>query len=463
MSSNTQRILGINTFFDSISYKGFVNDSFRSHISFMDFDAVIIDTCCLAHEYEADYPTTYHGKRMISKDDSHRMVEEFSLMKKQIEEVLRQGKNVFILMTTNEPCFVYTGRTEFSGTGKNARASNIVNEFDPFSFLPIKLKPTMVSGENFNICCQAPYASFFQTTKDIISYDAYFEASEKELLLTIPNSNKVIAAVFEYEKGRIIVLPYPYNEEYFETEKEWKKSAKRYLDALFELNHALLSTADYESLPLWSEGVKILNEKEEETNLEKDQKKLQSLKNKIEKHKEQIRKIQKKKLLITSSGTPLEEIVKEVLQELSFTLRPSKIGRSDVVASYGKTDIVAEIKGVTKSAAEKHAAQLEKWVSEFIEENNHAPKPLLIVNGYCDTPLTERTEEVFPNQMLKYSEAREHALITTTQLLCLYTEIKKDPSCAESRIKELLSCVGKYQRYLDYDNYLLIEPNKENP
>ena len=172
--------------------------------------------------------------------------------------------------------------------------------------------------------------------------------------------------------------------------------------------------------------------------------------------------IRKKKILITASGTPLEEVVQETLQEIGFTLSETEVGRSDIIASYNGTDIVAEIKGVSKSAAEKHAAQLEKWVAQFIEEKEHAPKPILIVNGYCDTPLVERVDDTFPNQMLKYCEARGQALITTTQLLCLYIEIKKKPTCAEERIAELLSCVGKYQRYLDYDKYIKLEQNEEN-
>ena len=57
-------------------------------------------------------------------------------------------------------------------------------------------------------------------------------------------------------------------------------------------------------------------------------------------------------------------------------------GRSDIIAKYGEVAIVAEIKGVTKSAAEKHAAQLEKWVAQYIEENEVSPKGMLIVNGF---------------------------------------------------------------------------------
>ena len=109
---------------------------------------------------------------------------------------------------------------------------------------------------------------------------------------------------------------------------------------------------------------------------------------------------------------------------------------------------------MTKSAAEKHAAQLEKWVALFIEENEKTPKPLLIVNGYCDLPVTERTEDVFPKQMLKYCKARAHALISTTQLLCLFIEIKNNPECKKERIKELLNTEGIYNRYTNIGEYL---------
>lgn len=160
------------------------------------------------------------------------------------------------------------------------------------------------------------------------------------------------------------------------------------------------------------------------------------------------------KEMLTSSGTTLEEIVKQVLDELGFTILEAEKGRSDIIAKYGEVAIVAEIKGVTKSAAEKHAAQLEKWVAQYIEENEVSPKGMLIVNGFCDMPLNERLEDVFPQQMLKYCVSRGHVLLTSTQLLCLYIEVCKNPICKEERITELLSCVGKYERYREIKDYL---------
>ena len=172
--SKPPRILGINTNFESLDYKGFVEVSFRTDVSFMDYDAVVISTGYLAQNYHTDYPATFEGKRMISKDDSHLMIEEFARTKEQMIEVLKQGKNIFILLDKNEKCFIHTGKTEYSGTGKNARGTNIVTSFDVFSFLPININATLVSGDEFNIACQPPYSTFFQSTRDMLYYNAYF-------------------------------------------------------------------------------------------------------------------------------------------------------------------------------------------------------------------------------------------------------------------------------------------------
>lgn len=461
MNPNKPKILGINTGFNSIDYDGFIKASFRDPTSFMDYDAILIDTSFLAQEYGEAYPNTYQGKRMISKDESRRMEEEFLRTKMQIIDFLKQGKNVFVSMATNENCFIYTGKTEYSGTGKNARTTNIVTEFNVFSFLPIDINPTMVSGKDFNIVCQPPYSKFFQEIRDMVYYDAYFEVPKKSALLMVPNSDKAISAVFEVEQGKIIILPYPYDERFYKNKQEWNKAGKRYLKALFELNNILNSRADSYSLPLWSESIKLPNEEAEELKLKKELEKLRKLENKINKHQELIKNIKRKKILVTASDTPLEEIVKETLQEMGFVLSQTEIGRSDIIASYNGIDVVAEVKGVSKSAAEKHAAQLEKWVAQFIEEREYSPRALLIVNGYCDIPLDKRMEDVFPQQMLKYCEAREHTLITTTQLLCLYIDIKNSPDCAEERIAEMLSCVGKYQRYQDFEKYLKLAEEEE--
>lgn len=407
MTSRAQTILGVNTNFGSLKYKGLTECRFGSNASFLDYDAVVIETSSLARQFDRGFSDPFNGKLCLSQNESFQMKNAFVQTKAQIIEVLKQGKTVFILLANNENCYVHTGHQDFSGTGKNARTTNFVEPFDVFSFLPIPFRATMVIGKKYDIVCQPPYSSFFQKTQDLFYYDAYFTATKKSTLLMIPKSDKAISAVYEYGTGKIVVLPRPYARENYKTEDGWKEYGKVYLDALFELNHALRSGTEEFVLPSWTNGIKLPNEQAEETRLVQEETKLRSIEAAIQKRKEQIQRIRRKKMLLAASGTPLEEAVKETLQGIGFSLYEAEPGRSDVIASYDGVDVVAEIKGVSKSAAEKHASQLEKWVSQFIGENEQKPKPkaILIVNGYCDTPLSERTEEVFPDQMLEYSTA----------------------------------------------------------
>lgn len=449
-----RKILGLNTAFADLEYDGFHENQFSASISLLDYDAVVIDVGFLVENSYGTDSRTYENKALLSDYASHQIVEDFSIIREQIIELLKQGRNLFLLMGKNEDCYIYTGKKEFSGTGKNARQTNIIRAFDTYSFLPIAIEVTHVYGREISICCNSPYRDFLKQTADSSQYASYFSSREQSTVLArIKGTDKVIAAVIPYEKGKIICLPQPFYEDEYTKPEYWEEYGKQYLDSLFELNEQLnISDEDF-TLPEWAKGMCILGEKGEIAKQTEIEKAIEDLQAKFIDQKHYIEEIQKYKLLLTASGGLLEEITKKVLDELGFSILDTEKGRSDIIAKYGDIGIVAEIKGVSKSAAEKHAAQLEKWVSQYIEENEDSPKALLIVNGFCDIPVAERTEEVFPHQMLKYCEARGHTLITTTQLLCLYIESRRNPTCKDDRVNELLSCVGRYERYHDICEY----------
>lgn len=448
-----QRIIGINTHFEALKYNGFDEYKLSDSISLLDYDAAVINSDELSHHYYSD--ESYENKMLLTNRYSKQIQDDFSIIRDQLIEMLEQGKNIFILVGHNENCFIYTGEKKFSGTGRNTVITNSVSEFDMYSFLPVKVEATHIYGDQVEICCKNPYADFFKKAKDSFQYSAFIAINESDSLLKIKGSSKTVSAVIKYGKGRIIFLPSPYME--YERDDEYEKYSYIYLDALFELNKRLSFNENEYVLPDWTNGFSILNEKEELDCLEKNKQKLDKLSCLIEKQQKAIKNIQRYKTMLTTSGSQLEGIVKDVLFELGFTLIESEPGRSDIIAKYNNIDVVAEIKGVTKSAAEKHAAQLEKWVAQFIEENNRQPKPLLIVNGFCDTPILDRDEDVFPAQMLKYSMARNHILVDTTQLLCLYIETKNNPSVRQDRITELLSTIGIYKKYKDLREFILFK------
>ena len=450
-----KKIVGINTCFELLEYENFDEYGFSARISLLDYDAIVINTDFLIHRYTSSSVDSFQNKACLSEYNSAQIVEDFNKIKGQIEELLKQGRNVFVLMGNNDNCYIYTGEKQYSGTGRNARQTNIVREFDSYSFLPVKLKVTEVVGEQIDICCSSPYREFFTNTRDCYYYASYFSVAENSMILgKIKGTDKAVAAVIPYGSGKIVLLPKIYEEEEYHTKDTWKENGKKYLDSLFELNRRLSISDEEMDLPEWVNKIYILDEKAKLKKQNTIENKIAKLQEDLENERAAIQEVQKYKLLLTSSGSVLEEIVKQVLTELGFALLEAEKGRSDIVAKYGENAIVAEVKGVTKSAAEKHAAQLEKWVAQYVEENEVLPKGMLIVNGFCDTPLNERLEDVFPKQMLKYCVARGHVLLTSTQLLCLYIEVCKNPACKDERITELLSCVGKYERYRETKEYL---------
>jgi len=107
---------------------------------------------------------------------------------------------------------------------------------------------------------------------------------------------------------------------------------------------------------------------------------------------------------------------------------------------------VVEVKGIIGSAAEKHAAQLEKWVSEYYASSGKKPKGILVVNAFRNIPLQNRDETVFPDQMLPYCEHREHCLLTGLQLLGLYLACVDEPSEADDIINNIFETKGVFLR-----------------
>ena len=80
-------------------------------------------------------------------------------------------------------------------------------------------------------------------------------------------------------------------------------------------------------------------------------------------------------------------------------------------------------------------------------ETGIKPKGVLLVNAFRNKPLRERTELVFPKQMLDYSISREHCLISSVQFLCLFIECKKNKKSKDKIIQEFLNTTGVYSKY----------------
>lgn len=147
------------------------------------------------------------------------------------------------------------------------------------------------------------------------------------------------------------------------------------------------------------------------------------------------------KLLVVGTGTPFEEAAAGALTQLGFELQPTIPGRTDLRGSRGNATIVAETKGLTKSAAESHCAQLEKWIAEDLEAGRRS-KGILIVNAHLNEAPLRRTNPTFPDQMLRYAEMRNHCLVSGMQLLTIARTALAEPERTGELSDLLLTTTG---------------------
>lgn len=439
---NEKRIVGINTNYpieitDKLPF--FTQINFNETTSLYDYDAVLINSFIHFSGTIAQRYSLQQGL-CINHEIAYQYAIIFTNLRKQLKDLLIQGKNIYVIVNQNDEYYYkYNYRR---------------HDFNILGYLPQTITYEVLKGKEFNIERTEPYFSFFSSLRDILSYKNVIQCDSIKKILTIKNTEKCIGGVFNYENGKIIFIPalkeLSLQDQILKTinKEEYDEDSHEIilLHAIQDLENKLSAELE-DALPEWTNDFDILNEAELKNEISEIENEISTLKQKLENKTQSLSCVQEYKYLLTTSGKTLEKIVTRVLKEIGFTLFETEENRTDVIAKYKNRDVVFEIKGVKHSAAEKNAAQLEKWVSEFISVNNKIPKAVLIVNGYYEVPITERNEPIFPNQMLKFSKDREHCLLSTYQLLKLFIEIKQHPEKSEDLIKELLNTVGIYDKY----------------
>lgn len=439
--------------FSHMNFKNIDLISFNSYNSLLDYDIVIIDLGGISLEYTSE--KNYAGKRLLTEHNSFEFMDDFNRRKEELKDLLALGKTLYVMLPLGASFYIYTGKNEYSGTGRNRQTTNIVHELNILNILPIKLDVTTGFGSKLTYSTDSPYKSLFEIKGMEYYYNAYFSSTDNGIPISyIANTEKNISKAFPINDGHLIVFPSIFDEEYYSSEKEYRKVINNFLHTIDDLEEEIKVSLDDYSLPEWADKYNILTEKNEKEKIEELNKEIEKLKIEKEKAEDKLSSIQKYKLAFTTSGKELETIIYEIFSELGFKSMPTEHNRADGIFEYNDLKIVTEIKGVNGSSAEKHGAQLEKWVSEFVEKEGIIPKAILIVNGFRKKDLSSRNEAVFPNQMIEYSTKREHCLISTVQLLGIFIDVKNNPSKKEEIITTFLNTIGVYSEYSDFKLFL---------
>lgn len=383
--------------------------NFSSQVSFLEFDVLLIDLLDVVNEYRVKEKLKQYSTDWTNVDDLPLFLRDVRRRRNEIDEFLSLGRTIFVY--TPPPIKFFRMTSAATHESYDLRKE----------LLPKYPITNIGRGDSIELVSNSFIKPLFTKYEGDWRYVSSYKQEFGIPLLKIKGTNSFLSGCIKVGKGNIVFIPKYMRMAY---------DNKEFLDDLINIVGNIDERSDQSpiiTMPKWSLSTELPGESEIQQEITEKNKKLEELKYEIQALESQSESLKALKILFTGTGTYLENIVSIVFKELGFNVSEGVPGRDDLILEYKDHAAVVEVKGVSKSAAERHAAQLEKWVSEYIISKDRKPKGFLVVNAYKDIPLEERNEKAFPDQMMNFSTSRDHCLLTGLDLLAIYFYIQNHP------------------------------------
>lgn len=427
--------------------------TFESDLSVYEYDLVIWDPFSTFVRFAKSTGSRFQGVPSLGEHHSAAFVNAFERRTKEFDEFVRMGRVLTVMAVSPCELAVDSGERSYSGTGRNRQATRYMRNIDLTKAVPGGARVVTAAGEAVK-AIDPEFGEVIRGAPDLWAYRAIVAESSGDVLATVTGTDKAVAVAEKFEnEGRLVLLPeylsaingnsivpseadsLDINAEPFTDTDRATTSAL--LDWLVHLN-----SQDLDKLPAWAHTIVPHVESPLRTRLaelEEQAGKLAEERSEIQRH------IQARRswwTLFTGTGVALERQVQHAFAVLGFEILPTEeVGRRDLRIRLGDAYGVVEVKGVNKSATEGNAAQLEKWTAEARIEHSIPHKGILVVNSWRQRPPGDR-EATFPDQMLAYSNSRDHCLVTGLQLYLMVMAALQDGEVARGAAIEIMGTVG---------------------
>ena len=385
---------------------------------------------------------SYMGKPLFSKSSSFRIQDAIAHWKKELSDVLKAGKTVFLLSASVEQGFVYSGEKQYSGTGRNRVTTDMVHPVSNYDLLPI---PTaFVDAEGTSMAPSSGDSllrEYWRQFGDESSYRVYMTGDlQPKPLVTVKGSDRVVGGIFRYKSGgALVALPWidlgrdefltedTEDSEISEDVEVWTNEAKawgkKYCDALELLDKAIQGQTSATPAPQWanSEEFRTLKEIALISELNDVETAITNLEERRNELTRKARDAGSLKSLLYEQGIPLEHAVLEAMRLMGFEANSYRDSDSefDVVLECPEGRCVGEVEGRDSRAIDiNKMRQLEVNIHEdFARDEVSVPaKAILFGNGFRLTPPTGRTDEQFTAKCVTAAARNGTALVRTSDL-----------------------------------------------
>lgn len=430
---------------------GFDEFTFKGDISVFDYDLVLWNPERSLARY-GGYRSEYRGRDALDDSSSAALRRDVERRRAEFREFVDAGRVFAVIVPGDSTVFADTGQRTYSGTGRNRQTTRIVSEVEILAAAPVDLQRSLGSGIELAAASEVG-TSLLRAIGESAAYKCTIDRMDPSLspLLHVKGTEKVVSGWWKSQGGGyIVLLPMIYFDETPESEDDYlnEEDESSETGAVSPVAVALVewlrnfTERSVEAAPPWAESLLSAPEIAREVLMASKEQEVATIREELDAVKAAQAGDARWRTLLYGSGKTLERQVGEALRLLGFSVDDEIVGRSDVRAHLDDTTYVIEVKGVAKSGAEKHAAQLEKWIADEVAVGDSAARGILVVNGWRDLPPSDRVEATFPDQMLGYCRKREHCLVTGVQLFAMVRTCIDNPARASEIAAVLARTVG---------------------
>ena len=432
---------------------------FYSELSLMDADILLISPDSL--EPKGDWVNfTVRDGGCYNVDASKTYKEKISCLKKEIEDHLNAGKNVFVLLTKKEE-YPLAYNVSLDKKVRNYSTETYTN----YNFLPIDIGAlTSASGKHIEFSGNSIFSDFYDKFKKNLEYQLYIEnTTGAQVLFTGKDKTKILGAIFKVKSGNLIVLPFiNYNEEKFteikgkDKKEYWTKEATQFGEslakALVDIDKTLQKGGDKTPPPDWTSEADfhLAQEQVLQKDVEKKTKEIEKL---ILQKNELLTKIEeetKLRDLLFEKGKTLENAIGIALEILGYKAENYNDGNLEldhIVTSPEGDRFIGEAEGKDTSAINiDKFRQLAVNIQEDLQrdEVENPAIGILFGNGFRLTRPSERAEQ-FTTKCINTAKSSNCTLVRTIDLfrVAKYVKESKDENFTKSCREVIKSSLGK--------------------
>lgn len=428
--------------------------------SLMDADVVLISPELLSPSYE-EWVNFSSGGGCYGITQSNKYVEQILHLKKEIEDFLKSGKNIFIFLSKKENFQLASGTTS-PRKGETSYSTYTKTNYD---FLPVSIGTLVsASGKHIEFSGNSIFSDFYKKFEDNLEYQLYVEGIDNaQIIFTGKVKTKILGAIYKVRNGNIITLPYlkydnnkftKYNEK--KDESYWTDEAMKFgnnfVNCLLSIDQQLNQESEKTPTPKWSSQEEFSSKKaiKIEKDIQQNKTEIAKINSKNEKLNEELANENVLKDLLFEQGKPLENAVIKALQILGYEAENYNDGELEldqVISSPEKHRFIGECEGKDNKDVNitKFRQLLESLNADFARDDvEEKAFGILFGNPERLKDPKERTLD-FTKKCKTGAEREKIALVKTVDLFIVvkYLNENKNENFKKACRKAILDGLGQ--------------------